>query len=49
MNEQHYYGFTKEPFAQDVRVEDLYPASYLTATTERILYAIKLGAVCLVT
>jgi type II secretory pathway predicted ATPase ExeA len=49
MNEQHYYGFTKEPFAQDVRVEDLYPAPYLAATTERILYAIKLGAVSLVT
>ena len=49
MNEQHYYGFAKEPFAQDVRVEDLYPAPYLAATTERILYAIKLGAVSLIT
>lgn len=49
MNEQHYYGFAKEPFAADVRVEDLYPAPYLAATTERILYAIRLGAVSLIT
>jgi len=49
MNEQHYYGFTKEPFAQDLKVEDLYPAPYLAATTERILYAIRLGAVSLIT
>lgn len=49
MNERHYYGFTKEPFTQDVRVEDFYPAPYLAPTTERILYAIRLGAVSLVT
>ena len=44
MNEQHYYGFAKEPFAQDLRVEDLNPAPYLAATTERILYAIRLSS-----
>jgi general secretion pathway protein A len=49
MNERHYYGFTKAPFAQDVRVEDFYPAPYLAPITERILYAIRLGAVSLVT
>jgi general secretion pathway protein A len=49
MNEQHYYGFVREPFAQDIRVEDLYPASYLAGCMERTLYAIRLGAVSLVT
>jgi general secretion pathway protein A len=49
MHEQHYFGFIKEPFAADVRVEDLYPAPYLAATAERILYAVRLGAVSIVT
>jgi general secretion pathway protein A len=49
MNERHYYGFTREPFAQDLKVEDLYPAPYLTTTHERLLYAIRLGAVSVVT
>lgn len=49
MNEQNYFGFIKEPFASDLRVEELYPTPYLAATTERILYAVKLGAVSLVT
>ncbi len=49
MNEQNYFGFIKEPFASDLRVEELYPTPYLAATTERILYAIKLGAASLVT
>ena len=49
MNEQNYFGFCKEPFASDLKVEELYPTPYLAATTERILYAIRLGAVSLVT
>jgi general secretion pathway protein A len=49
MNEQHFFGFLKEPFASDLRVEELYPTPSLSATTERILYAIRLGAVSLVT
>lgn len=49
MNEQHFFGFLKEPFAPDVKVEELYPTPYLSATTERLLYAVRLGAVSLVT
>jgi len=49
MNEQNYFGFVKEPFATDVKVEELYHTPFLAAATERILYAVKLGAVSLVT
>lgn len=49
MNEQHYFGFTKEPFAPDVKVDELYQTPYLASATERVLYAVKLGAVSVVT
>jgi type II secretory pathway predicted ATPase ExeA len=49
MHEQHYFGFTREPFAPDLRVEELYQTPALLATTERLLYAVRLGAVSLVT
>lgn len=49
MNEHHYFGFIKEPFASDIRVEDLYQTPHLNAAMERILYAVHLGAVSVVT
>jgi general secretion pathway protein A len=49
MHEQHYFAFTQEPFAPDIRVDELYQTPALLATTERLLYAVRLGAVSLVT
>jgi len=49
MHEQHFFGFLKEPFVSDLKVEDLYPTPSLAATTDRVLYAVRLGAVSLVT
>ena len=49
MHEQHYFGFTQEPFAPDLKVEELYQTPALLAATERLLYAARLGAVSLVT
>src|SRR3989337_325388 len=49
MGYRNYFGFQKEPFAQDLRVEDLYPAPSLQAATERFLYGLELGAVSIVT
>jgi type II secretory pathway predicted ATPase ExeA len=49
MHEQHYFGFTREPFAPDLRVEELYQTPSLLAATERLLYAVRLGAVSLIT
>ena len=43
------FGFQKEPFSQEIRVEDLYPLPGLKAATERFMYALELGAVSIVT
>lgn len=45
----NYFGFQKEPFAQDIRIEDLYPLPGLQASTERFMYGLELGAVSIVT
>jgi general secretion pathway protein A len=49
MSYKHFFGFQKEPFAQDISLEDLYPLPGLQAATERFLYALQLGAVSLIT
>jgi general secretion pathway protein A len=49
MNEHHYFGFIREPFASDLNTEDLYQTPYLAGTTERIIYAIRIGAVSVIT
>lgn len=43
------FCFQKEPFAQVLRVEDLFPAPGLQAATERFMYGLELGAVSIVT
>lgn len=49
MGYRSYFGFQREPFAQDLRVEDLYPLPGLKAATARFQYALTLGAVSIVT
>lgn len=49
MGYSNHFGFQKEPFAQDIRVEDLYPLPGLQAATERFMYGLQLGAVSIVT
>jgi general secretion pathway protein A len=46
---RHFFGFTKEPFGQDLRVDELYHTPALLAVKERFLYAVNLGAVSVVT
>jgi len=46
---KNFFGFSCEPFAQDIPVAKLYPIPALKSTTERCLFAIELGAVCVVT
>ena len=46
---RHYFGFTKEPFSPDIRVGELYHTAALEGTKERILYAVNLGAVSVIT
>jgi len=49
MGYRAFFGFQKEPFSQDIRVEDLYPIPGLHAATDRFLYALSLGAISVVT
>lgn len=49
MGYSNHFGFQKEPFAQDVRIDDLYPLPGLQAATERFMYSLELGAVSIVT
>jgi general secretion pathway protein A len=44
-----FFGLQKEPFAQDIPLEDLYPLPGLQAATERFLYALNLGAISIIT
>lgn len=49
MSYRTFFAFQKEPFGQDLPVEDLYPLPGLQAATERLLYGLSLGAVSIVT
>lgn len=44
-----YFGFSREPFATEIPPDQLYLTPGLTAATERILYAISLAAVSVIT
>ena len=46
---QNYFGFTKEPFISDIHHKDILVTSELEAVAERIQYAVRLGAVALIT
>jgi len=48
MGYKTFFGFQKEPFCQDIRVEDLYPLPGLQAASERFLYALNLGAASII-
>ncbi len=46
---KHAFGFTSEPFPQDVKIEDLYPLPGLDALLKRFFYAVRLSAVSVIT
>jgi len=49
---EHYkvfFGFKKDPFTQDIRVEDMMKSSSLVGVKERFLYAVDLGAIAVIT
>lgn len=49
MNIKNVFGFTREPFAQDIPPDQLYPAPGLQAAAERLQYAVSLASVALIT
>ena len=46
---RHFFGFTREPFSPDVKVDELYHTAGLVGAKERFLYAVNLGAVSVIT
>lgn len=46
---RHFFGFTKEPFSPDIKVDELYHTAALEGAKERFLYAISLGAISVIT
>ncbi|MBU2509963.1 AAA family ATPase [bacterium] len=44
-----YFGFSKEPFVNDIHCKDILVTPELEAVAERIQYAVRLGAVALIT
>lgn len=49
MSYKLFFGFQKEPFAQDIKVGDLFPLPALGGVCERIKYAVELGAFAVIT
>ena len=49
MNYRSYFAFGREPFAQDIKTEDLYTTPSLHAIADRLSYTINIKAVCVVT
>jgi general secretion pathway protein A len=49
MSYKNFFAFQKEPFAQDIKVTDLFPLPSLNGVSERIKFAVELGAVTVLT
>jgi type II secretory pathway predicted ATPase ExeA len=46
---RHFFGFTKEPFSPDIRLDEIYHTAALEGVKERFLYAVSLGAISVIT
>lgn len=49
MDLRHAFGLSREPFPQDLKIEELYPIPGLKSLVERFEYAVHLGLVMVVT
>lgn len=49
MNYKNFFGFEREPFPQDIRIDRLYPVLGLNGLVDRVLYAVELGTVAVIT
>ncbi len=48
MSYKHFFGFKKEPFAQDISVRELYPLPGMKSVAQRMEFTIQCGSVGLV-
>ncbi len=46
---KHFYGLTQEPYSQKIKLDDLYMLPGLPPLLDRFEYAVKLGAISLIT
>lgn len=46
---KHFFGLTKDPFAQNIKLDDLYMLPGLNPLLQRFEYAVKTGAVSVIT
>jgi type II secretory pathway predicted ATPase ExeA len=44
-----FFGFQREPFSQDIRVEEMLQSQGVTGVKERFLYAVDIGAIAVIT
>lgn len=44
-----FFGFQKEPFSQDIRVEEMLQSQGVAGVKERFLYAVDIGAIAVIT
>ncbi len=49
INYRNFYGLMKEPFSQEIKIAELYPTPALQSATTRLLYAVDLCAVAVIT
>lgn len=49
MQYKHFFGFQKEPFVQEITIDNLYPLPELEPLNQRFGYCISLGAVGIIT
>lgn len=49
MDLRHAFGLSREPFSQDLKIQELYPIPGLSSLVERFEYAVRLGLVMVVT
>jgi general secretion pathway protein A len=49
MDLRHAFGLSREPFSQDLKIEELYAIPGLSSLVERFQYAVRLGLVMVVT
>jgi type II secretory pathway predicted ATPase ExeA len=46
---RHYFGFSTEPFAQDISLEHLYALPGIKGLTERFMYAVEMSGITVIT
>lgn len=49
VNYKNFFGFDKEPFSQDIKIQDLYPLPGLEGLLERFIFAVRLAAMVVIT